>query len=161
GVPTLIGRGKPVTESFLPLTLRGSSLHGRMEVLAPRNAGLLLLPIGSGECIEAWALLKPDGEHVSLQHREFWDRTREICTAECTGATIAGLVPDPDGLVGRRLVRHLALAIAADSLGGATHISNQTVEYLKTRIQFEKPIASFQAIKHRAADMVVSIATQR
>jgi alkylation response protein AidB-like acyl-CoA dehydrogenase len=35
------------------------------------------------------------------------------------------------------------------------------VEYLKTRIQFDRPIASFQAIKHRAADMVISIATQR
>jgi alkylation response protein AidB-like acyl-CoA dehydrogenase len=122
---------------------------------------LLVLPVGSGGSIEAWALLQPEGASTSVQHREIWDRTREICTVECAGATIAGLLPDPDASVGRRLLRHMSLAIAADSLGGATHISRQTVEYLKTRVQFDRPIASFQAIKHRAADMVISIAAQR
>ena len=158
---TLIGPDKPGIESTRPLTLRGSSLHGRIDVLGPRNAGLIVLPVGSGGATEAWALLQPDGASTSVQHSDIWDRTREICTVECAGATVAGLLPDPDGSVGRRLLRHAALAIAADSLGGASHISHQTVEYLKTRIQFDRPIASFQAIKHRAADMVISIATQR
>jgi alkylation response protein AidB-like acyl-CoA dehydrogenase len=153
-VPTVIGSGTP-------LTLQGSSLSGRIDVLGSPDAGLVVLPVGSGGTIEAWALLQPDGTSASLRRRDFWDRTREVCSLECTGAAIVALLPDRDGSVGRRLRRHVGLALAADSLGGAANISHQTIEYLKTRIQFEKPIASFQAIKHRAADQVIGIAAQR
>jgi alkylation response protein AidB-like acyl-CoA dehydrogenase len=153
-VPASIGMGAP-------LKLQGSSVNGKIDVLGAPDAGLVVLPVGSGGAIEAWALLQPDGTSASLRRRDLWDRTREVCTVECASAPVAGLVPDPDGSIGSRLRRHAALALAADSLGAAANISNQTVEYLKTRIQFEKPIASFQAIKHRAADQVISIATQR
>ena len=50
------------------------------------------------------------------------------------------------------------LAIAADSLGGANAALDMTVEYLKTRRQFDRPIAMFQALKHRCADLKTQIA---
>jgi Acyl-CoA dehydrogenase, C-terminal domain len=45
--------------------------------------------------------------------------------------------------------------VAAASVGLAEHASDVTVEYAKTRVQFGSPIGSFQAVKHRCADMGV------
>ena len=52
-----------------------------------------------------------------------------------------------------RLMDHAALALAADSIGGAAAIFDITLEYLKTRRQFDRPIGSFQALKHRCATL--------
>ncbi len=44
--------------------------------------------------------------------------------------------------------------LSAEMLGGAQQAFETTVEYLKTRVQFDRPIGSFQALQHRAADML-------
>jgi len=62
----------------------------------------------------------------------------------------------------RRSAMKRAIADAGDGAGGgrrqprgAERISSQTIEYLKTRQQFGKVLASFQALKHRSADLAV------
>ena len=55
------------------------------------------------------------------------------------------------------LATHLHFAIAADCVGAAGALLEQTVEHLKTRRQFDRPLASFQALKHRCADLKVTI----
>jgi len=52
---------------------------------------------------------------------------------------------------------HAVLAGAAEQVGGARRIFDVTVEYLKTRIQFGRPIGSFQALKHMAADLLLEV----
>jgi alkylation response protein AidB-like acyl-CoA dehydrogenase len=47
------------------------------------------------------------------------------------------------------------VALAGEQAGGARHLLDMTVEYGKTRIQFGRPIASFQALKHMAADLLL------
>jgi alkylation response protein AidB-like acyl-CoA dehydrogenase len=47
------------------------------------------------------------------------------------------------------------VAIAADQAGGAQQALDMTVAYLKERVQFGRVIASYQAVKHKAADMMV------
>ena len=49
------------------------------------------------------------------------------------------------------------VALAVESLGGARRCLELTVDYLKTRVQFGRPIGSFQALKHRAADLAVEV----
>src|SRR6267378_2975884 len=61
----------------------------------------------------------------------------------------------------RRLLDRAALAIAADSVGGAERVTEMAVEYAKARTQFGRPIGSFQAVKHRAADMLVDVESLR
>jgi len=56
---------------------------------------------------------------------------------------------------------HGELALAWDSVGGATQSLAETVEYMLGRQQFGRPIASFQALKHRAADHKVAIELAR
>ncbi|MCX7864284.1 MAG: acyl-CoA dehydrogenase family protein [Novosphingobium sp.] len=44
--------------------------------------------------------------------------------------------------------------LAAEMLGSASQAFNTTIEYLRTRVQFDRPIGSFQALQHRAADLL-------
>jgi len=53
------------------------------------------------------------------------------------------------------------LALAAESIGGAQKCLDMTLEYTAQRIQFDRPIASFQAIKHRCADMFILLEAAR
>ncbi|CRK57778.1 Butyryl-CoA dehydrogenase [Alloactinosynnema sp. L-07] len=58
---------------------------------------------------------------------------------------------------------HLAgtAGVAALQLGCARRALEMTVDYAKTRVQFGRPIGSFQALKHRMADMLVQVETTR
>lgn len=67
-------------------------------------------------------------------------------------ATAAGLL---------RTVALAALYLAAEQVGGSAQCLDMTVAYTKERVQFGKPIASFQAVKHRCAEMMVRIETAR
>ncbi|MGU3500270.1 acyl-CoA dehydrogenase family protein [Mycobacterium sp. C31M] len=49
------------------------------------------------------------------------------------------------------------IALAGEQAGGARRIFDMTVDYLKTRIQFGRPIGSFQALKHMAADVLIDV----
>jgi alkylation response protein AidB-like acyl-CoA dehydrogenase len=51
----------------------------------------------------------------------------------------------------------LRVALAVESVGAARHCLDSTVDYLKTRVQFGKPIGSFQALQHRVADLAVDL----
>lgn len=68
------------------------------------------------------------------------------------------------GTAGPALARVLALgniALAAEQLGGAEHCLAMSVDYAKQREQFGRAIGSFQAIKHKLADMMVAIEAAR
>jgi alkylation response protein AidB-like acyl-CoA dehydrogenase len=61
----------------------------------------------------------------------------------------------------RRALDRAAVALAAESLGGAERCLEMATEYAKARVQFGRPIGSFQAIKHKLADMLVAVETAR
>ena len=54
-----------------------------------------------------------------------------------------------------------AIALAAEQLGGAQRALDMAVEYAKIRHQFGRPIGSFQAIKHRCADLLLEVESLR
>lgn len=60
-----------------------------------------------------------------------------------------------------RLLDRGALVTSADLLGGASRALDMAVEYAKERVQFDRPIGSFQAVKHRCADMLVDVEGMR
>jgi alkylation response protein AidB-like acyl-CoA dehydrogenase len=53
------------------------------------------------------------------------------------------------------------VATAAESLGAADRVLEMTVAHAKERVQFGQPIGSFQAVKHRCADMLVDLEGMR
>jgi alkylation response protein AidB-like acyl-CoA dehydrogenase len=91
------------------------------------------------------------------------DQTRRQARVEFA-ATPARLLGTPGEPAARAIERVLALAeiaVAAESVGGASRCLDLTVEYSKIRVQFGRPIGSFQAIKHRCADLYVRLETAR
>jgi alkylation response protein AidB-like acyl-CoA dehydrogenase len=51
----------------------------------------------------------------------------------------------------------VAVGLAAEQVGGAQKVLEMAVEYAKVRVQFGRPIGSFQAIKHKCADMLLEV----
>jgi alkylation response protein AidB-like acyl-CoA dehydrogenase len=86
------------------------------------------------------------------------DRTRELGWLRFD-ATPAAHLGGADA-VGALLDRGAAFA-SAEMLGGAGRAMEMAVEYAKERVQFGRPIGSFQAVKHRCADMLVDVEGMR
>jgi alkylation response protein AidB-like acyl-CoA dehydrogenase len=90
------------------------------------------------------------------------DQTRKLARLELarTPARLVGA----DGGAWPGLARTLdltAIALAAEQVGGAQRCLDMAVEYAKVRYQFGRPIGSFQAIKHRCADMLLEVESAR
>ena len=73
-----------------------------------------------------------------------------------TGGSVVGGAAESAALVDRAVV-----ATAAESLGACDRVLAMAVEHAKTRVQFGKLIGSFQAVKHRCADMLVDLEGMR
>jgi alkylation response protein AidB-like acyl-CoA dehydrogenase len=61
----------------------------------------------------------------------------------------------------RRASVRSAIALAAEQLGGAQRCLDLAAGYAKSRVQFGRPIASFQSIKHKCANVVIEISSAR
>ncbi|MBS1692132.1 MAG: acyl-CoA/acyl-ACP dehydrogenase [Actinobacteria bacterium] len=104
-------------------------------------------------------VLAADGENLT-RWRTFtayplqtMDPTRRLGRVE--PGEVTQLCADP-GLAGMA-----AILLAAEQVGAATRCLDLTVEYTKSRVQFGRPIGSFQALKHRMADLYVRVQTAR
>ena len=85
------------------------------------------------------------------------DLTRKLANVSLKGApaTRIGAAGDVTPAI-ERAVQWAIAALAAEQAGGAQRCLETATDYAKTRLQFGRPIGSFQAIKHRCADMLVS-----
>jgi alkylation response protein AidB-like acyl-CoA dehydrogenase len=104
---------------------------------------VLLVDLSGGPAIEreaAMDLTRPLG----------WLRLEGRATTSIGGATEAD-----------RLLDRGAALYAAALLGGAQRVLAMSTDYAKERVQFGKPIGSFQAVKHRCADMLVDVEGMR
>ncbi len=86
------------------------------------------------------------------------DQTRKQArlTFDSTSARLVGR--EGEGWPAISAMLDLAVvALAAEQAGGAQKVLEMAVEYAKARVQFGRPIGSFQAIKHKCADMVLDV----
>jgi alkylation response protein AidB-like acyl-CoA dehydrogenase len=85
------------------------------------------------------------------------DTTRKLATVELA-ATPARLVSRGDQAANLERVFALTVAaLAAEQVGGAQRCLEMATDFAKTRLQFGRPIGSYQAIKHKCADMLVAV----
>ena len=110
-------------------------------------------------------LVPRDTPGVSVQPLPSVDQTRRPCEVVFRKVEVpasAQLGDDTKGWkVLRRVMDAACVVLAADSLGGAQQALEMSVEYSKVRQQFGRPIGSFQALKHMAAEMVSDIEPAR
>jgi alkylation response protein AidB-like acyl-CoA dehydrogenase len=86
------------------------------------------------------------------------DRTRRLATVELDGPS-RRRIGDVDAV--RAAVEAALVVLAAEQVGAAAECLRRTVEYTRTRVQFGRPIGSFQALQHRMADLHVLVETAR
>ena len=109
--------------------------------------------------------LPGDTPGITRKARATMDQTRRLAEIELSGVRVG-----PDALLGesgqawpglRRTLDLAAIALAAEQVGGAQRCLDLSVSYAGEREQFARPIGSFQAIKHKCADMLVAVETAR
>jgi alkylation response protein AidB-like acyl-CoA dehydrogenase len=108
------------------------------------------------------AMVALDAPGVTVTERPLWDESRRLSDVRFDGVRIDPALVLARGAAARpityRLKAELICALAADCLGGANAILDLTVQYLKDRKQFGRPLGMFQALQHRCADLKVQIA---
>ncbi len=112
---------------------------------------------------EGISLFVVDGSAEGLSKRPLvtMDQTRKM--AELTFDSVkvpASALMGEEGEAWSSIVKVLdlaAVALAAEQVGGAQKCLEMSTEYAKVRVQFGRPIGSFQAIKHKCADMLVAV----
>ncbi|WP_188062079.1 acyl-CoA dehydrogenase [Sphingobium sp. KCTC 72723] len=95
---------------------------------------------------------------LAITARATWDKTRRLFDVDAGDA--AGIVlasGDAATALADRLSALRSIALAADCIGGADAALRLTIDYLETRRQFDRPLALFQALKHRVADMKTAL----
>ena len=137
------------------LTAQGNALTGNAGFVAHGAAAdLLLVTSNSG----AW-IVSADAPGVTVNAQTTMDQTRPYARV-----TLSGALGEPlEDAASAIATAHQAgyVAIAAEALGVAQTALDRTVAYAKERVQFGRAIGSFQAYKHRLADMVVDIEQAR
>jgi alkylation response protein AidB-like acyl-CoA dehydrogenase len=93
------------------------------------------------------------------------DQTRRLATIDLHDVRVPAASrlggEDSGGPTLATTLQLAAVALAAEQVGGAERCLEMAVAYAKERVQFGRPIGSFQAIKHRCADMLVQVESAR
>ena len=86
------------------------------------------------------------------------DQTRKQAKLEFNGVAAAALGEPGQGFAAlSKTLDQAAVALANEGVGGAQFVLDMSVQYAKDRVQFGRPIGSFQAIKHKCADMLLEV----
>lgn len=145
------------------VTAEGDVLTGTAHYVLGGDVAstLLVLAIEGGHPSNVPALFEVNGDADGVTRRRVptMDPTRTLSEVSFESVSARRLA-SPDDLVER--LRSVALiAVSAEQVGAAQAALDLTVEYTKNRKQFGRVIGSFQALKHRMADMYALVETAR
>ncbi|MFG2561209.1 acyl-CoA dehydrogenase family protein [Streptomyces sp. NPDC048496] len=150
----------------------GWRLYGEAaQVLDGHSAGLLLVAAHAGGFPRSRTLLflvrSDTATGLARTRQTSLDETRPVArvelretTAELLGADDTVDVSGPAGVLAA-VGRTTAAALAAEAVGAAASALDRTIEYVRAREQFGRAIGSFQAVKHRLADLYVRVQAAR
>ena len=145
----------------------GLALSGVSDFVIHADSADLLLVLARGDDPQELSLLMlpPTSAGVSIEPHVMLDLTRPMSRVTFTDVHLGedamlGTRGGAAAGIGRALDR-ARIALAAEALGGAERVLEMTTEYVKQRIQFGRAIGSFQALKHRLADMMTEVEAAR
>lgn len=148
-----LGHGDPIAR----IRTRASRKSGRWRltgekaiVLDGAHADWVLVPARTQEGLSTFLVEAPGGEPVPT-----WDVTRRVARLVFDDAPAEPVGPDGDHTAAwRRVADDAAVALCAELVGSMERAQQLAVDYAKDRVQFDRPIATFQVIKHKAVDML-------
>ena len=154
---------QPTDEATLSLRRDGGELvlSGEARNLMQGAEADLLIVLAKGSGATAPVVIEPKADGVDLILERTVDRTGHLASTRFADLRLPAdreLAAAEPGAILAALRVDSALALACDAVGGAQAVFDRTLDYLKTREQFGKPIGSFQALKHRCAEHKVALA---
>jgi alkylation response protein AidB-like acyl-CoA dehydrogenase len=121
------------------------------------TATLLLVPAMTEAGLSLFAV-DGDATGVTRESLATMDQTRKQSRIVFENSPARLVGTDGGALQGLESTSQIAAAaLAAEQVGGAQRVLDSSVEYAKNRVQFGRPIGSFQAIKHKCADMLLDV----
>ena len=150
GAVALLKGGASPTPAGAPAVASDGSLTGRLELVEYAGvADVLVVAAQDG-------LYLVDPSAATITAHEALDRTVRLSTVvldKTPAERLEGSTPE----ILQELIDRAAVLAASDLAGIARKALSDTVEYDKTRVQFGKPVGSFQAIKHHLADVHLAV----
>ncbi|HVJ97021.1 MAG TPA: acyl-CoA dehydrogenase family protein [Acidimicrobiia bacterium] len=102
--------------------------------------------------------VRGDADGLTRTALSTMDMTRKQAKLEFNNVVATPLGSTSGGFAAfSKTLDQAAVALANEMMGGAQKVLEQSVEYAKVRVQFGRPIGSFQAIKHKCADMLLEV----
>lgn len=144
------------------VTADGDRLTGTVEHVPDAGAADVLVVAAAGPEGPVLAVVDPGADGVRVERCGSFDVTRPVARVVLDGVTgtVLATGADADGAL-RHAFRTAGALLAAEQAGIARRLLDLTVAYAKERLQFGRPIGSFQAVKHRCADMLVAVEQAR
>jgi alkylation response protein AidB-like acyl-CoA dehydrogenase len=146
------------TESGDGFTLNGT----KMFVLDGHTADLIVVVArtagSSGEDGISFFTVAGDASGLTRTPLATMDQTRKQAKLEFSNVSAAKLGETGAGWAAlSKTLDQAAVGLSNEMVGGAQFVLEESVQYAKDRVQFGRPIGSFQAIKHKCADMLLEV----
>ena len=165
-----VGLGDPEADGGVSLHARrtdgGIRLRGVLPfVMDAHVADTLVVAARSADDADevAWFALDARQPGVAIDPLRTVDMTRRLCRValDVRAAEADRLAAGTGAATLARVLQHAEAAIALEAVGTAARVLELSVAYANERVQFGRPIGSFQAVKHKCVDMMVAVETAR
>lgn len=153
--------GNLVTTSLIDASVRLDEgfISGTVTGVQSADMARHMLVWTAGDAVVALVAMDQPGIHIAP--KDTWDITRRLFDVRFHKIDLRKQSILAEGTLAVNLIKRLSVqrdfALAADAIGGAASLLEMTVKHLQMRAQFKRPLAMFQALKHRCADMKASI----
>jgi alkylation response protein AidB-like acyl-CoA dehydrogenase len=136
----------------------GHRIRGRADLVLDGHTADVLLAAANTDAGTSLFAVASDSDGLTRQPLATLDRTRKVASIKFDDVPARLIGTDGDAAEGLARTSDLAIvALAAEQVGAAQRCLDTAVGYAKQRIQFGRAIGSFQAVKHRCADMLVLV----
>lgn len=140
-----------VTRSGEAVTLTGTA----DRVVDGSSADVILVAARDADSVGLYAVEAAATQRDPLLTMDLTRPQATVHLADTPARALAG--PEETGRVANHALRVGAVLLAVEQVGAAQHLLDLSVEYAKSRLQFGRQIGSFQAVKHKLADMLVDL----
>jgi alkylation response protein AidB-like acyl-CoA dehydrogenase len=137
------------------MSVTGNRLHGEAHYVLDGDTADVLLVVADR------AVYEVDPAAAQRVHTPTMDATRRLALVQLDGVPATRIGPPDASAALRAALDDAVRALVAEQVGAASAALDMTVEYSKVRHQFGRPIGSFQALKHRMADLHVLLEAAR
>jgi len=140
----------------------GFELHGTLPCVVDAAVADAFLVLAEHQGRHAFFWVDARDTGVRTEPLTTLDLTRRMARVQLAGARGELVAEDDRARAAVAAIRQGAiLGMSAESVGAAEFALEMAVEYVKVRTQFGRPIGSFQAVKHKCADLLVSLERAR